>query len=187
MLKSRLSNDYEDGVEIFLRRTLENTTDPEKKCCPCEKCFNLQKWDVIEIKSHLTCNGIDETYQTWIWHREKSKGSEFLTRFQRREDQSQDRNFDDPMVDMVRDVHERFEDWPGDFIKLVEDIKKYINTGSKMTKLTILVKLYNLKPSSGWSDKNFSKLLALMKELLPKQNEMPSSLYKTKKKKLCAH
>ena len=53
------------------------------------------------------------------------------------------------MVDMVRDAHESFEDRPRNFIKLVEDAKKYIYLGSKMTKLTILVKLYNLKASSG--------------------------------------
>lgn len=42
--------------------------------------------------------------------------------------------------------------------------------GKKMLKLAILVKLYNLKVNSGWSDKFFTKLLALIKDVLLEQN-----------------
>ena len=47
--------------------------------------------------------------------------------------------------------------------------------------MSALLRLYNLKAKHKWSDKFFSKLLSLLGELLPKDNEMSSSFYATKK------
>ncbi|KAL6312439.1 hypothetical protein AAG906_004807 [Vitis piasezkii] len=51
----------------------------------------------------------------------------------------------------------------------------------KYTKLSALVKLYNLKARYGWSDKGFSELLQLLGDMLPLNNEMPLSMYEAKK------
>ncbi|CAL2248301.1 unnamed protein product [Prunus armeniaca] len=56
---------------------------------------------------------------------------------------------------------------------------------SKYTKLSALVKLYNLKAKHGMSDVYFTKLLILQGELLPEGNTIPSSMYEAKKT-LCA-
>ncbi|XP_062114091.1 uncharacterized protein LOC133825119 [Humulus lupulus] len=82
---------------------------------------------------------------------------------------------------MVRDADDRFVDRPEEFVKFLGDAEKPIFPGSPMSKLVVLVKLYNLKAGSGWSDISFTKLLDLVKEILPKDNEMPSSLYEAKK------
>lgn len=63
MLNDRLSKEYRDGVESFFKLALENATDPKKTYCPCKKCFNLQILDVVEIRSHLYFNVIDDTYK----------------------------------------------------------------------------------------------------------------------------
>ena len=51
----------------------------------------------------------------------------------------------------------------------------------KYTKLSALVKLYNLKARYGWSDKGFSELLQLLGDMLPLNNEMSLSIYEAKK------
>ena len=51
----------------------------------------------------------------------------------------------------------------------------------KFTKMSTLVRLYKFKASNGWSDKSFTELLGLIKELLPELNELPKSLYEVKK------
>ncbi|CAL8073385.1 unnamed protein product [Prunus armeniaca] len=56
---------------------------------------------------------------------------------------------------------------------------------SKYTKLSALVKLYNLKAKHGMSDVCFTELLILQGELLPEGNTIPSSMYEAKKT-LCA-
>ena len=81
MSKDKLSKDYQDGYESFLKHALENITDPKKIYCPCKKDSNIQKLDAFEFKGHLYFNGTDYTYQIWIWHGEEIEVSEFLTRF----------------------------------------------------------------------------------------------------------
>ena len=64
--KDRLSKEYEEGVDNFAKLALENTTDPSRVHCPCRKCSNLKKLDIMEIKSHLYFNGMDQTYVKWF-------------------------------------------------------------------------------------------------------------------------
>ncbi|KAI5316350.1 hypothetical protein L3X38_036057 [Prunus dulcis] len=52
---------------------------------------------------------------------------------------------------------------------------------NKYTKLSALVKLYNLKAKHGMSDVCFTKLLIVQEDLLPQGNTIPSSMYKAKK------
>ena len=68
------------------------------------------------------------------------------------------------------------------FGRLLEDAEKPLYLGCmKYTKLSALVKLYNLKAYYGWFDKGFSKLLQLLGDMLPLNNEMSLSMYEAKK------
>ncbi|XP_062118376.1 uncharacterized protein LOC133831994 [Humulus lupulus] len=176
MAKDRLSKEYEDGVESFIEIALKNTVDPKRVHCPCQKCSNLKKLDIKEIKNHLYFNGIDKTYVKWIWHGEQVESTPKV----HNENKEFTQVFDDP-IEMVRDAVDRFVDRLEEFVKFLGDAEKPIFPGSPLSKLVVLVKLYNLKAGSGWSDISFTKLLDLMKEILPKDNEMPSSLYEAKK------
>ena len=176
IIKDRLSKDYEEGVGEFIKLALENATYPSRVHCPCRKCSNLKKLDIMEIKSHLYFNGMDQTYVKWIWHGEECDSNNNVANERKHFDQV----FGDP-IEMVRDADERFVDKPEEFLKFLEDAEKPIFSGALMSKLVVLVKLYNLKAGSGWSDTSFTKLLTLLKEILPKDNELPSSLYEAKK------
>ncbi|XP_062118612.1 uncharacterized protein LOC133832258 [Humulus lupulus] len=176
MAKDRLSKEYEDGVESFIEIALKNTVDPNRVHCPCQKCSNLKKLDIKEIKNHLYFNGIDKTYVKWIWHGEQVESTSKV----HNENKKFAQVFDDP-IEMVRDADDRFVDRPEEFVKFLGDAEKPIFPRSPMSKLVVLVKLYNLKAGSGWSDISFTRLLDLMKEILPKDNEMPSSFYEEKK------
>ncbi|RVW24082.1 hypothetical protein CK203_091324 [Vitis vinifera] len=63
------------------------------------------------------------------------------------------------------------------FERLLEDAEKPLYPDCKnFTKLSALVKLYNLKERYGWSDKSFSELLSLLGDMLPVNNELPLSI-----------
>ena len=67
------------------------------------------------------------------------------------------------------------------FGRLLEDAEKPLYLGCmKYTKLSALVKLYDLIARYGWSDKGFSKLLQLLGDMLPLNNEMSLSMYEAK-------
>ncbi|XP_073129688.1 uncharacterized protein [Henckelia pumila] len=83
-------------------------------------------------------------------------------------------------------AYDSYAENPNQFHKLLEDAEKPLFPGcTKFTKLSALVKLYNLKAKYSWSDKSFTDLLSLFGEMLPDDNELPSSLYDAKKS-LCA-
>ena len=77
--------------------------------------------------------------------------------------------------DIVDKDYDKFE-------QLFNDSEKPLYVGcSKFTKLSAVLKLFNLKANNGWSDKSFTSLLEILHEMLPEDNEFPVSLYQAKK------
>ena len=74
MHKSRLSKDYELGVENFIKFGFSNTTSSYIRC-PCLKCGNCEKHSRKGVRDHLYVNGIDESYKFWFWHGEELPNS----------------------------------------------------------------------------------------------------------------
>ncbi|KAL0534024.1 hypothetical protein IC582_028301 [Cucumis melo] len=84
--------------------------------------------------------------------------------------------------EMIEVAHEEYSKDPNEFEKLLNDAKKSLYEGcKKFTKLSTLVKLYNLKVRYRWSDISFLELLKTLKEILPTSNEIPTSMYEAKK------
>ncbi|KAJ9545766.1 hypothetical protein OSB04_025473 [Centaurea solstitialis] len=68
------------------------------------------------------------------------------------------------------------------FEQIFIDSEKPLYVGcSKFTKLSAVLKLFNLIANNGWSDKSFTSLLEILHEMLPEDNELPVSLYQAKK------
>ena len=63
MKESRLSMEYGDRVELFLKFTIDNGVDPNMISCPCTKCGNFQKLKKVDVKNHLFSYGIDTSYE----------------------------------------------------------------------------------------------------------------------------
>ncbi|XP_073153787.1 uncharacterized protein [Henckelia pumila] len=185
MSKNRLSPEYDIGVESFLKFALKNTDDPDAIPCPCAKCGNIKKKNVQTIRAHLYSNGIDLTYHTWIWHGERCMSRNSMND-NVRASQGVHKTFAEEPVDMVQDVYDSYAENPNQFTKLLEDAEKPLYPGcTKFTKLSAIVKLFNLKAKYNWSDKSFTDMLLLFGEMLPDKNELPLSLYDAKKS-LCA-
>ena len=92
-----------------------------------------------------------------------------------------DENEDDHLTDMFNDARDHFVDHLDELTKMLEEAEKPINPSSNITKLSFLVKMDNLKARNGWSDNGFSQLLSLLRDVLPKDNNIPNSIYKAKK------
>lgn len=76
----------------------------------------------------------------------------------------------------------RANDEASSFARIMDDGKKSIYEGCKLSKLSTVLLLYNLKVVHGWSETSFNELLMLLKfHLLPLENELPSSTYEAKK------
>ena len=85
----------------------------------------------------------------------------------------------DYTIEMVKVAHDDFQVDPEFFKNILNDAEKPLYPGCrKFTKLSALVKLYNLKARYGWSDKGFAELLGFIGEMLPLNNELPLFMYK---------
>ena len=81
---------------------------------------------------------------------------------------------DDRFEDMIRDVGaESFAN------AVFENMSNYAKTplypcSTNFTRLSIVLRLMNLKAMNRWTDKSFTKLLELVKDMLPKGNTLPN-------------
>ena len=68
-------------------------------------------------------------------------------------------------------------------LRMLEDHKKllYLNCKADKEKLGTILELLQWKAKNGLSDKGFGKLLVMIKNMLPKDNELPESMYEAKK------
>lgn len=156
MFADRLSKEYDDGVKNFMRFALFHVRDPNHILCLCVRSANLKFQTKKVIKYHLYCNGINPTYINWHWH-----GEELIREIDEDVDlQNKKFNFDPVIsaIDMVQGSYDHRESNPDEFRKLLEDAEKPFYIGcTKFTKLSVLVKMYNLKARYNMSDQCFSE------------------------------
>lgn len=205
MRMDRLSPEYRAGVNDFIKVATQDARRRKLKkiFCPCEICVNHCRKTESEVRYDLFRYGIDQSYTCWTKHGENlhaPHASSCTVNFETHTSTEHefeegplgdipDSTIDDApdyVAEATKMVDAILEDFPGDrrkFEKLIEDAKKPLFPGdSKLTKLSAIIKLYNLKAKHGVSDKFFGELLDLLKnEMLPDGNEIPSSTYEAKK------
>jgi len=88
------------------------------------------------------------------------------------------------MEDMIHDLgQEGFRDFHAHIYDDFEiDAQKPLYAGCKsFSRLSAMLALVNLKARFRLSDKRFTKLVLLLKNMLPEDNNLPKSYYETKK------
>ena len=181
MFKDRRSREYEEGVEYFINFALQHCSNQSSIRCPCMRCGNLIHHTPNKIREHMFFNGIDHSYHRWYWHGEAGPTSKQPSEMAQCYD-TMDCGDVASTIEMVHATEDEFMTDPKSFKQLLEDAKKPLYPGCvQFTKLSALVKLYNVKARYGWSDKSFSDLLQILGDMLPVNNEMPLSMYEAKK------
>ena len=122
------------------------------------------------------CDGFLKSYTTWTWHDElldlpSVHGGSEKVHF----------SMDDRLEDMIRDVGAKsFAN--AVFENMSNDAETPLYPGStNFTRLSTMLRLMNLKAMNGWTDKSFTELLQLLKDMLPEGNTLPNQNYEAKK------
>ncbi|WKA02961.1 hypothetical protein VitviT2T_021106 [Vitis vinifera] len=180
MSKDRRSKDYADGVESFIAFALQYSTYKNSMKCPCLQCGNMIFHTPQKIREHLFFYGIDQSYHTWYWHGDAAPSGPPTSRAKWHH--TVEFNDVDSTIEMVQVAYDDRKNDPKLFETLLEDAQKPLYLGCRnFTKLSALVKLYNLKARYEWSDKSFSELLSILGDMLPLNNELSLSMYEAKK------
>ena len=182
MNANRLSKEYRDGVKEFIRFVVEHAEVRNNKyICPCLSCCYSNRVTVAKLEGHLVSYGIDQSYTNWTKHGETEGESSNMGNTHAPDDNGPNSFEDDRFEEMVNVIEEDLRDCPQMFETLVSDAEKPLYVGcTKFTRLSSMLKLYNLKSCNGWTDKSFTELLALVKEMLPDDNVLPSRTYEAK-------
>ncbi|CAL9012649.1 unnamed protein product, partial [Prunus brigantina] len=138
------------------------------------------------IRDHLYFNGVDQSYKNWTFHGEPWEATTNASRNVEEDDGHSRYSFVSEEIDMDDNDFGDFGSDPYEFANVIGDGDQPVYPGCrKYTKLSALVKLYNLKAKHGMSDVCFTELLILQGDLLPEGNTIPTSMYEAKKT-LCA-
>jgi hypothetical protein len=160
MSTNRLSAEYRNGVEFFIRFCMENMVDPNDTFCPCVKCGNVKKLNLSKVKEHLFFNGIDKSYNIWYSHGENPPSRPNTSPKPKEVSEYIEEVNWDPLDEMIEDAHYGSTVDRSKFDNLLSDAEKPLYPGyKKFTKLSAIIRLFNMKAKHGWSDTNCSELL----------------------------
>nr|CAE04645.1 OSJNBa0061G20.1 [Oryza sativa Japonica Group]CAE05928.1 OSJNBa0034E24.22 [Oryza sativa Japonica Group] len=202
----RSSTEYREGVTEFVtfadndRKSMISM----HMLCPCRDCKNEQMIkDSDEVHAHLIMNGFMKKYTCWTKHGEQeapdvaaeevldqdventagaiAREGMFVPSPLGGETIDLDTQCLSTILHDIEDAEDNDRDFEK-FSKLVEDCQMPLYDGckSKHSKLSCVLELMKLKASNGWSDKSFTELLELLKDLLPEGNNLPQTTYEAK-------
>ncbi|WCJ39870.1 hypothetical protein M5689_020822 [Euphorbia peplus] len=207
----RLSYLYIKGVMDFLEFAFSHTKIEGVIPCPCTKCNNFQQKTRDEVWGDLMTNGIVKGYVKWLYHGESvtrdqnidievmqtNDGDEIFdmihdvagptimgTILQDENDQETcKKNLNSIELELEEPIPQyEPNDEASKFLKLLEDAKQKLYPGCEnFSKLSFVVKMFQIKCLHGLSDTSFNSIMKLFKEALPTGETLPANFYETKK------
>ncbi|XP_071689874.1 uncharacterized protein [Rutidosis leptorrhynchoides] len=183
----RSSPAYKKGLDKFIERIFSKKGKDGHIYCPCKYCGNHKRFDRVQAKTHLLCDGFFEGYKIPNVYFKPDDTPTF-------EDAD-----DDDMQALAQCVFNVFEDEDEDeddiqqtenqtvpnlnaekFNKVLEDAKKELYTGCKFSVLSFIVRLFHSKCVGKCNEKGFSMILDTMREAFL-HAAIPKSLYELRK------
>ena len=188
----RFSKQYKDGARKFVNIAQANTGDGDYITSPCAKCRNLGSQHVDIVYEHLVITGMNPNYTTWVLHGESPSvhlqniDLEMFDAYEIYRD-----TYDEPSegADQPSDAcenpndHEKVSHEKKDDVSLQkDDVESPLYPGcTKYTKLSVATVLLKHKVDNSLSNKNFTELLQIFKNILHLENSISNSMYSIKK------
>ncbi|CAM8997314.1 unnamed protein product [Rhodiola kirilowii] len=166
---SRLSVQYEKGIMNFcaFASSYASGNNVDRVYSPCMGCWNNKKVKQKKLHKHFWLKRIDPQYKVWYMHGEVEPQNVEPQPVESLLEDNDDCE-EDNLIDMVNNVTDEFVVRPQALESLRNDSELPLYEGcSKYTRLSATLKLFNLKAKNEWSDISFTKLLTLVKDMLP--------------------
>ncbi|OIT08864.1 hypothetical protein A4A49_63939, partial [Nicotiana attenuata] len=187
LLRNRALPEYLNGVEQFLNFAFSNPNVGLRIQCPCTNCNHVRRKIREEVKIDLLRWGIDPTYNRWIHHGESDSSSDDEINSSANSDLGND---DDATFEMLHDMYHgvpidnithdpsdesaesRYEEPNAEaksFYRLLKDAEQKLYPDcEKFSKLSFVMRLFQMKCLHGWSNTSLDSLLKLLSDAFPK-------------------
>src|SRR5438132_1182013 len=166
--------------------------------CPYRDCKNFMLFPLAElstVRGHLVRRGFMEDYTCWTKHGENKNnnitddpvdGDDLRTEEDDTFDDDYGCNLDKMLWHAAPLVQEQARGGLDNLDGLKrgsEDLlyEKTMGCDDKFMLLHSVLELLKLKARNGWSDKSFTDLLVLLRDMLPKANKLPCNTSRAKK------
>ncbi|XP_037469296.1 uncharacterized protein LOC119341526, partial [Triticum dicoccoides] len=209
MYGNRLSREFTTGLKDFL--VVANANKQKGfVICPCVDCKNQKGYSSSrEVHLHLLRHGFMPSYNCWTKHGERGvimeedeEGDDFIDESYlahfgdtfmedaegegegEGEEEARDETVDD-LGRTIADARRRCETEKEreNLDRMLEDHRKSLYPGCDdgLKKLGCTLDLLKWKAQAGVADSAFENLLKMLKNMFPKNNELPASTYEAKK------
>ena len=168
MLLPRSSVEWQQGVEKFLDTIFVGNYASETASCPCSKCRGVVyktrsrihmdlltkgfNEDFVKEKNNATCRNEDSDLDV-VTENDASSANNLLSALIR--GASSGNNNEEPDESAKK------------FFALLKEAQEKLAPGSSLTKLSFMVRLFQLKCMNGWSNRSTEQALELMSDALP--------------------
>ncbi|XP_074327690.1 uncharacterized protein LOC141665601 [Apium graveolens] len=178
----KYSDRYRKGVEAFVNQAFSRYAIGNELKCPCKKCGNRFWSGAKAIHEHLVCNGPCPHSVEWIYE----VSTHEIDRVADEMDINIGLGLGDEFDALIQNAYGTndvtdhvgrtgLNDDARKFYRLVKEGGQLLYPEcKKFSRLSFLVRLYQLKCIHGFSESGFSDLLELIKEVFPHVN-LPSS------------
>jgi Transposase-associated domain len=183
-ISHRASTEYEEGINSFLDYAFGKLGHPNTIRCPYSKCCNVKFKTREHVKYDLFQFGILKSYTNWDHHGELLE--ENIDEDTDEEQGGMKTLLSDAFLqreDTQSNIHqEEYISVPSTYYNLLEDCRAEAYPGcTKYSRLSLLIRLLDLKKKNNWSDTSFTMLLEFLSNLLPEGSKIPKSYYEAKK------
>ena len=191
-----ISPEFIDGVEAFVEYACQQSAymDKDKIRCPCRNCKNQAYRLPVYVKLHLGNHGFIKNYYQWVCHGEPSTASSSAhsqTNTSSIGDVEGSNSYRNLVIDAIgHDLNPQTdgnETEPPDpktqkLYDLLHKADEPLWSGcSKLSQLSTVARLLNIKSEGRITEKVFDDILKLLKDALPSDNKLVGSFYDTKK------
>ncbi|GJY60354.1 uncharacterized protein Tco_0461011 [Tanacetum coccineum] len=191
-----ISREFIDGVVSFVEYACQQSAymDNDKIRCPCSNCENQAYRLPEDVKLHLGKHGFVKNYYQWVYHGEPSTASSSAhsqTNTSSIGDVEGSNSYRNLVIDAIgHDSNPPTNDnetEPPDpktqkLYDLLHKADEPLWSGcSKLSQLSTVARLLNIKSEGRITEKVFDDILKLLKDALPSDNKLVGSFYDTKK------
>ncbi|CAL1402720.1 unnamed protein product [Linum trigynum] len=184
-LKNRASLEYMDRVRKFAQYAEDNVKDEDGKIrCPCTVCSNVCRLTIGEVETHLLRKGMRSDYTKWVYHGEGDDEDE-----DENETDDVDMDLDDMLGVLNHLLPPQPDPEPEDpneeaqkFYRLFGEAQSPLYEGCdpKLSRLSCIVKLMNMKWLNSWTDHSFTEFLKFIRSAFPMAESLPKNYYASK-------